>query len=266
GGALGPGSVRSPCVVATWRDGPASTPTSIRCIEHARSPAAGCRFATGHWENAMNHRKTLLAAMLGSASLYATTSLAAEAEKLVFAEYPIEGRYIVVLKDEVARLADERSDNPDVATVAGQFARSYGVKLEMSYNKVLPGFVVTASDKALAHLMADDRIAYVEEDGWVYASAVQSGATWGIDRIDQRNLPLNQQYQYDTTASNVHVYVIDTGIRASHNDFGGRVGNGYTAISDGRGTDDCNGHGTHVASTAAGATYGVAKAARLHPV
>lgn len=214
----------------------------------------------------MNHRKTLLAAMLGSASLYATTSLAAEAEKLVFAEYPIEGRYIVVLKDEVARLADERSDNPDVATVAGQFARSYGVKLEMSYNKVLPGFVVTASDKALAHLMADDRIAYVEEDGWVYASAVQSGATWGIDRIDQRNLPLNQQYQYDTTASNVHVYVIDTGIRASHNDFGGRVGNGYTAISDGRGTDDCNGHGTHVASTAAGATYGVAKAARLHPV
>lgn len=214
----------------------------------------------------MNHRKTLLAAMLGSASLYATTSLAAEAEKLVFAEYPIEGRYIVVLKDEVARLADERSDKPDVATVAGQFARSYGVKLEMSYNKVLPGFVVTASDKALAHLMADDRIAYVEEDGWVYASAVQSGATWGIDRIDQRNLPLNQQYQYDTTASNVHVYVIDTGIRASHNDFGGRVGNGYTAISDGRGTDDCNGHGTHVASTAAGATYGVAKAARLHPV
>lgn len=214
----------------------------------------------------MNHRKTLLAAMLGSASLYATTSLAAEAEKLVFAEYPIEGRYIVVLKDEVARLADERSDKPDVATVAGQFARSYGVKLEMSYNKVLPGFVVTAPDKALAHLMADDRIAYVEEDGWVYASAVQSGATWGIDRIDQRNLPLNQQYQYDTTASNVHVYVIDTGIRASHNDFGGRVGNGYTAISDGRGTDDCNGHGTHVASTAAGATYGVAKAARLHPV
>lgn len=214
----------------------------------------------------MNHRKTLLAAMLGSASLYATTSLAAEAEKLVFAEYPIEGRYIVVLKDEVARLADERSDKPDVATVAGQFARSYGVKLEMSYNKVLPGFVVTAPDKALAHLMADDRIAYVEEDGWVYASAVQNGATWGIDRIDQRNLPLNQQYQYDTTASNVHVYVIDTGIRASHNDFGGRVGNGYTAISDGRGTDDCNGHGTHVASTAAGATYGVAKAARLHPV
>ena len=214
----------------------------------------------------MNHRKTLLAAMLGTASLYAASASAAEAEKLVFADNPIEGRYIVVLKDEVVRFAGERSDKPEIATVANHFARAYGVKLELSYSKVLPGFVVTASDKALAHLMADDRIAYVEEDSWVHASATQSGATWGIDRVDQRNLPLNQQYQYDTTASNVRIYVVDTGIRASHNDFGGRVGNGYTAISDGQGTNDCNGHGTHVASSAAGSTYGVAKAARLHPV
>ena len=214
----------------------------------------------------MNHRKTLLAAMLGTASLYAASASAAEAEKLVFADNPIEGRYIVVLKDEVVRFAGERSDKPEIATVANHFARAYGVKLELSYSKVLPGFVVTASDKALAHLMADDRIAYVEEDSWVHASATQSGATWGIDRVDQRNLPLNQQYQYDTTASNVRIYVVDTGIRASHNDFGGRVGNGYTAINDGQGTNDCNGHGTHVASSAAGSTYGVAKAARLHPV
>ena len=214
----------------------------------------------------MNHRKTLLAAMLGTASLYAASASAAEAEKLVFADNPIEGRYIVVLKDEVVRFAGERSDKPEIAAVANHFARAYGVKLELSYSKVLPGFVVTASDKALAHLMADDRIAYVEEDSWVHASATQSGATWGIDRVDQRNLPLNQQYQYDTTASNVRIYVVDTGIRASHNDFGGRVGNGYTAISDGQGTNDCNGHGTHVASSAAGSTYCVAKAARLHPV
>ncbi len=214
----------------------------------------------------MNHRKTLLAAMLGTASLYATTSIAADADKLVFNDNAIQGRYIVVLKDDVARFADERSNKPEIATVATQFARSYGVKLEMSYSKVLPGFVVTANDRALAQLLADDRVAYVEEDSWVHANAVQSGATWGIDRIDQRNLPLNQQYQYDTTASNVRIYVIDTGIRAAHSDFGGRVGAGYTAISDGRGTEDCNGHGTHVASTSGGSNWGVAKAARLHPV
>src|SRR5690606_39241026 len=107
-------------------------------------------------ENAMNHRKTLLAAMLGTASLYATTSIAADADKLVFNDNAIQGRYIVVLKDDVARFADERSNKPEIATVATQFARSYGVKLEMSYSKVLPGFVVTANDRALAQLLADD--------------------------------------------------------------------------------------------------------------
>src|SRR5690606_11666940 len=77
---------------------------------------------------------------------------------------------------------------------------------------------------------------------------------------------LSGTYTYDTTASNVHAYVIDTGVLASHSQFGGRVSGGYTAINDGRGTNDCNGHGTHVAGTVAGSTYGVAKAARVHPV
>ena len=92
-------------------------------------------------------------------------------------------------------------------------------------------------------------------------------ATWGLDRIDQRDLPLNGTYSYTTLAAGVHVYVIDTGIRSTHAEFGGRVSStGYTAISDGNGTNDCNGHGTHVAGTIGGATYGVAKGVTLHAV
>jgi subtilisin family serine protease len=94
----------------------------------------------------------------------------------------------------------------------------------------------------------------------------QSPATWGIDRIDQRNRPLSNSYTYNTTASNVNAYVIDTGIRSTHTQFGGRVSGGATFINDGRGTSDCNGHGTHVSGTIGGSTYGVAKAVRLHPV
>ena len=130
----------------------------------------------------------------------------------------------------------------------------------------LQGFAVEATEKQIQRLIKDPRVDYVEEDEMSYIDATQTGVTWGIDRVDQRDRPLNGSYIYDYTASNVRVYVIDSGIRASHSDFGGRVLSGYTAISDGRGTSDCNGHGTHVAGTVGGATWGVAKAARLVPV
>lgn len=185
------------------------------------------------------------------------------------AKNPIEGRYIVVLKDDVARLANEtgRDNLPEVAQMAQSMARSHGARVERSFTHALRGFVVQADDRSLVRLLSDDRVAFIEEDGVVSISqTTQPNATWGLDRIDQRDRPLNGTYVYDTTASNVYTYIIDTGVRPTHNDFGGRVLSGYTSINDGRGSNDCNGHGTHVAGTVAGSTWGVAKAARIVPV
>ena len=186
-------------------------------------------------------------------------------------EKPIDGQYIVVLKDDVARLAHENSiasaNLPEVAQVAHGMARRHGARLERSFSHALRGFVVQADDRALVRLLTDERVAYVEEDGIVSISqTTQTNATWGLDRVDQRDLPLNGTYTYDTTASNVYTYIVDTGVRPSHTDFGNRVLTGFTAINDGRGSNDCNGHGTHVAGTVAGSTWGVAKAARIVPV
>ncbi len=103
-------------------------------------------------------------------------------------------------------------------------------------------------------------------DQRVSASDTQPSAPWGLERVDQRALPLSTTYTYTPTGAGVTAYVIDTGILASHTDFSGRVSGGYTAIADGRGASDCNGHGTHVAGTVGGETYGVAKDVRLVPV
>jgi len=183
------------------------------------------------------------------------------------AERPVYGEYIVVLKDSAASLSYERSGAPSTASVANTMARSYGLDVSYTYSHVLRGFVAKADEKALVELLMDSRVAYVEENGVVSISqTTQNNATWGLDRVDQRDRPLNGTYVYDTNASNVYTYVIDTGVRPTHNDFGGRVISGFTAISDGRGSNDCNGHGTHVAGTVAGATWGVAKSAVIVPI
>ncbi|MFD0726511.1 S8 family serine peptidase [Lysobacter brunescens] len=213
----------------------------------------------------MKHRHSVLAAAVAAA--FACAAVPAFSSELRTVKNPVPGQYIVVLKGNAASLSNERSSLSRVSVVARGMASQHRAKLVRSYERALRGFVVKADDRALARLVADPRVAYVKEDGVVSVSATQASATWGLDRIDQRDLPLNQSYTYDTTASGVHAYIVDTGILGSHAEFTGRMGNGYRAIADdGRGTSDCNGHGTHVAGTVGGSTYGVAKGVTLHPV
>jgi subtilisin family serine protease len=126
------------------------------------------------------------------------------------------------------------------------------------YSTVVQGFAARLTGQQLAALRADPRVDYVEADQPMYATTTQTGATWGLDRIDQRNLPLSTTYSYTADGTGVTAYVIDTGIRLSHGQFGGRATSGFDAV-DGGSADDCHGHGTHVAGTVGGSTYGVAK-------
>ncbi|HEX8273384.1 MAG TPA: S8 family serine peptidase [Longimicrobiaceae bacterium] len=159
----------------------------------------------------------------------------------------IPGQYIVVLKE---------GENPrSVAAVAG-------VSPHFVYTAALDGFSATLNQGQLTALQHNPAVAYIEQDQEVSVSTTQTGATWGLDRIDQRNLPLNSAYEYTPTGAGVRAYIIDTGINTSHTNFGGRATSGYDAVDGGEATD-CNGHGTHVAGTVGSSTYGVAKGVSL---
>ncbi len=213
-------------------------------------------------------KRLILGLVLITFSVGALAQLSAESTKFQAAKYPVPGEYIVVLKEDVARLATEsRSSAPEIRAVAEAITAQHGAKLQRSYSHVLRGFVIEADKRTLANLLLDERVAFVEENGIVTVSqTTQNNATWGLDRSDQRDRPLNGTYVYDNGGSGVRAYIIDTGIRPSHTDFGGRVLSGFTSINDGNGSNDCNGHGTHVAGTVGGATWGVAKSVLLVPV
>lgn len=208
------------------------------------------------------------------AALDAAAAVAAPVEKGIVPAPPerrIAGRYIVTLRQDAGAAAasvDERAER----TVE----RAGGGLVHQRFAKAIRGYAATLSEAAARALLDDEDVEAVEEDQVVGVDATeQVAATWGLDRIDQRLLPLSTSYRYAGTAAEVTAYVVDTGIRASHVEFRTAQGAatsrvradlGYTAIADGYKTADCNGHGTHVAGTLGGLVHGVAKQVTLVPV
>ncbi|WP_337871538.1 S8 family peptidase [Meiothermus sp.] len=185
----------------------------------------------------------------------------------------VQGQYIVVYKEDANVLASLQSLKASLGGISVQrqsdlqsLGLSADANVQQVYTAALQGLAVQLSPENLAALRQDARVAYIEADQLMSIDATQSGATWGLDRIDQRALPLSTTYTYTNTGSGVNAYIIDTGIRISHSEFGGRASVGYDAIGDGQNGNDCNGHGTHVAGTVGGSLYGVAKNVRLYAV
>jgi subtilisin family serine protease len=159
----------------------------------------------------------------------------------------LNGRFIITLAD--------RTDPISVA-------REHGVQPDFVYQHALKGFAGRISDLARSGLLRDFRVIAIEPDGIMRISSTETNAPWGLDRVDQRSRPLSTTYHYTRTGAGVTAYIIDTGLRFSHTEFGGRAVSGFDAI-DGGPADDCNGHGTHVGGIVGGNKYGVAKKVKL---
>ena len=177
---------------------------------------------------------------------------------------PIKDRYIAVFRNrDVSRSR--------VRAVVEELRKRYRLLPGLLYFRALRGFAFTATPAQARALAEDRRVEFVQPDYRVFGSSAAPQPTagtqydtpsWGIDRIDQRNLPLNHTYKYPDTAPNVTAYIIDSGVLTTHQEFQGRAVSGANFVQDGRKTD-CNGHGTHVAGTVGGITVGVAKAVHI---
>jgi subtilisin family serine protease len=174
----------------------------------------------------------------------------------------IPGSYIVVFKPEVR----------DVPGLARRLVDAAGGTLRFTYTAALPGFAADLPEQAVEALRRNPNVDYVEADAVVehFGGGTQPAppAPWGLDRVDQQTLPLSASYTWGTSGAGVHVYIIDTGIRTTHQDFGGRATWAFSSVKGKEGNldTDCNGHGTHVAGTVGGTMYGVAKEVQLYAV
>jgi len=201
-------------------------------------------------------RWTVAVTILTTVGFPGAASAAPPAEQAVLAVPGAEvvpDSYVVVLKQGRAAVSGQ----------ARTLADRHGATVRQTYSHALRGFAATMSARQARRMAADPAVRYVQPNVIHRASDTQTNPpSYGLDRIDQRNRPLDSAYTYSTGAANVHAYIIDTGIRTTHQDFGGRAESGFDAI-DGGTADDCNGHGTHVAGTVGGTAYGVAKSVQL---
>ena len=194
----------------------------------------------------------------------------------------IDGQYIIVLKDtaikqEIEKITQQsfsalsthtvkRHRQQALRNLSQKFSGNYGAVITQQYDSVINGYAAKLADWEVENmLLLEDNIAYIEQDQKVKASEIQFNATPGLDRIDQQDLPLNGEYAFTLSGKGVDVWIIDTGILSSHQDFSGRVDTrrSFSAINDGFGSSDCDGHGTHVAGTVGSDTFGVAKEVNL---
>ncbi|MDX3668562.1 S8 family peptidase [Streptomyces europaeiscabiei] len=209
-----------------------------------------------------NIKVAAVTTMATAALLGGLTTLPAQAA-------PAEGRVLAAgsptaVKDSYVVTLKKGTGLKAASSAGRDLVEEYGGTVKRTFRSALNGYSAELSATEAGRLAADPAIASVEQDQVFTSDATQSGAPWGLDRSDQASLPLSGTYTYpDTAGSGVTAYVIDTGVRISHSQFGGRAVNGYDAVDGDSVAQDGNGHGTHVASTIAGSTYGIAKQARI---
>lgn len=196
------------------------------------------------------------------AAALAPSKIEGQKSKFRRSSNPVPNRYLVALDPVALRLEDAESSDQ----IANRLSENFGGRVEKVFNHALQGFTVEMTDAAAQALSHDPNVLFVEQDSYISINTTQNNAPWGLDRVDQRNVPLNTAYTYVKTGSGVNVYVIDTGVRTTHVEFAGRATADYDSVHDGQNGQDCHGHGTHVAATIGGNSYGVAKNVRIHGI